>query len=349
MSMGKRHEDRYGRHGYRRDREQADDRGYMERAGDEVRSWFGDDQAERRRQMDEHRDREHDRRYGEHEGRYGSDWRRSDWNPGNWERDNWMRARDERSRGRWDQPGDERSRSDWDRANWNQSAWNRPENWRERDREQSMYRDRGSTWSADDGRMEFGGSSAAYGNYRDDRYGHRDDERYARWLENRAQEDRSEHRLQDRWRDERWRDDRGYDERWQEQRSQESRWGRGPKGYQRPDTRIHEDVCDRLTYSDVDAEGIEVSVANAEVTLSGTVRDRWDKRRAEDIVEEITGVRDVHNHIRVSRESRGIGQSEKSASDQPGTVLGVNPTTQSNITSTAPSASTPNTGGSRRS
>lgn len=39
----------YGR-GYR-----DDDRGFFERAGDEVRSWFGDDEAERRREMDERR------------------------------------------------------------------------------------------------------------------------------------------------------------------------------------------------------------------------------------------------------------------------------------------------------
>lgn len=39
-----------------------EDRGMFERAGDEVRSWFGDDDAERRRRMDERRDRTEDRR-----------------------------------------------------------------------------------------------------------------------------------------------------------------------------------------------------------------------------------------------------------------------------------------------
>jgi hypothetical protein len=33
-----------------------DDRGFFERAGDELRSWFGDDEAERRRDMDERQD-----------------------------------------------------------------------------------------------------------------------------------------------------------------------------------------------------------------------------------------------------------------------------------------------------
>lgn len=37
-----------------------DDRGFFDRAGDELRSWFGDEEAERRRRQDEERDR----RYG---------------------------------------------------------------------------------------------------------------------------------------------------------------------------------------------------------------------------------------------------------------------------------------------
>jgi len=61
-----------------------DDRGFFDRAGDEVRSWFGDEEAERRRNMDarydERNDRSDDRsRYGA--GSYGRDddyhqWRR---------------------------------------------------------------------------------------------------------------------------------------------------------------------------------------------------------------------------------------------------------------------------------
>jgi hypothetical protein len=53
----------YGSWGSERDRERSggdDDRGFMNRAGDEVRSWFGDDEAQRRREMDERRwEREH--------------------------------------------------------------------------------------------------------------------------------------------------------------------------------------------------------------------------------------------------------------------------------------------------
>jgi hypothetical protein len=80
--------------------------------------------------------------------------------------------------------------------------------------------------------------------------------------------------------------------------------GRGPKGYRRADERIEEDVNEALTDSpDLDASEIEVKVSNGEVTLSGTVTERWAKRTAEDIAERCSGVKDVRNEIRVQRES----------------------------------------------
>ncbi len=66
-------EDQYRNRDYRaRDRDYGpprsyddEDRGFFERAGDELRSWFGDDEAERRRRWDERlRERDDDRRYG---------------------------------------------------------------------------------------------------------------------------------------------------------------------------------------------------------------------------------------------------------------------------------------------
>jgi osmotically-inducible protein OsmY len=45
--------------------------------------------------------------------------------------------------------------------------------------------------------------------------------------------------------------------------------GRGPKGYQRSDQRVLEDVNDRLTeHPEIDANDIEVQVQNCEVTLA---------------------------------------------------------------------------------
>ena len=77
--------------------------------------------------------------------------------------------------------------------------------------------------------------------------------------------------------------------------------GKGPKGYKRSDERIKEDINDRLSDDPfVDASFIEATVTDGEVTLTGTVSDRSDKRRAEDIAEAISGVKNVENRIRVS-------------------------------------------------
>jgi len=87
---------------------------------------------------------------------------------------------------------------------------------------------------------------------------------------------------------------------------QEHHRGKGPKGYTRSDDRIREDVCDCLTDDPMlDAGEIEVQVKNGEVTLSGTVSDRLAKRHAEDMIERVSGVRDVQNHIRVKERDSG--------------------------------------------
>src|SRR4051812_38250282 len=81
------------------------------------------------------------------------------------------------------------------------------------------------------------------------------------------------------------------------------RSGRGPRDFQRADHRIFEDVCERLSDDDhVDASEIEVSVSNGEVTLAGRVRSRTSKRRATQIAEQVFGVRDVFNNIRIADE-----------------------------------------------
>lgn len=77
--------------------------------------------------------------------------------------------------------------------------------------------------------------------------------------------------------------------------------GRGPRGYRRSDERIHDDVCDRLTEdSRIDAFDIEVRVQNGEVTLSGNVKSRDEKRRAEDVAAAVRGVNDVTNELRLA-------------------------------------------------
>lgn len=78
--------------------------------------------------------------------------------------------------------------------------------------------------------------------------------------------------------------------------------GKGPKDYQRSDSRVREDVCDRLSDDDeVDASEIAVTVSAGEVILSGSVADRYSKRRAEHIAEAVRGVVDVQNHLSVRK------------------------------------------------
>ena len=76
--------------------------------------------------------------------------------------------------------------------------------------------------------------------------------------------------------------------------------GCGPRGYHRTDERILEDVCETMTDDgDLDASDIEVGVTAGEVTLSGTVATRSQKRLAEDIADGVSGVAEVHNRLRV--------------------------------------------------
>jgi len=107
--------------------------------------------------------------------------------------------------------------------------------------------------------------------------------------------------------------------------------GRGPKGYRRSDERIKEDVNDRLADDYyIDASDVEVMVMNTEVTLTGTVNSRADKRRAEDIAESVSGVTNVENRLRVKQGRYGdysststgssMGTGTSSVSGTPGTA-----------------------------
>lgn len=102
--------------------------------------------------------------------------------------------------------------------------------------------------------------------------------------------------------------------------------GRGPKGYKRADERIREDVCELLTRSEhLDASNIEVAVRDGTVTLSGAVQDRRSKRMAEDLSQDVSGVKDVQNQIRVdSGGSTTTGGVQVAQGSQTNT-LGLNP------------------------
>lgn len=76
--------------------------------------------------------------------------------------------------------------------------------------------------------------------------------------------------------------------------------GKGPAGYTRSSERILEDANERLMHDrGVDASGITVTCEGSDITLTGTVASRGEKRRAEDIVDDIAGVKHVQNNLRV--------------------------------------------------
>jgi hypothetical protein len=78
--------------------------------------------------------------------------------------------------------------------------------------------------------------------------------------------------------------------------------GKGPRNYKRSDDRIKEIVCDMLCDNpDIDASSIEVDVKNSEVILSGEVNEKYTKHLAEDLVQNVTGVSNVENRIRVNQ------------------------------------------------
>lgn len=241
--MHDRYDDRYRSDPYSSGRGFGRDRNFLERAGEEVRSWFGRDETDRPRAEERDRHRYESERYREHPD-YGWAADRSstrDWTPDRWERtDRWSGERGERKAGYGATAAASRTWDDRD------DRFVAPGDYRE--------------WT----RQGWGGTSRPTeprGIYEDDRgrvyqFAHTDDF-----------------------------------------------VGRGPKGYRRSDERIREDVCDRLTMDPhVDPSEMEVVVNNAEVTLSGVVNSRGEKRRAEDVIEQVSGVREVHNNLRVNRQ-----------------------------------------------
>ena len=124
-------------------------------------------------------------------------------------------------------------------------------------------------------------------------------------------------------------------ERRRERDRQLSHRGKGPKNYNRSDDRIKEDINDKLSDDPfIDASDIDVTVSNGEVTLTGTVDHRSTKRRAEDLAEAVSGVRNVENRIRVgSTASMVSGSGSSGLSGTMGTTSGTSTGTDSTSTS----------------
>jgi osmotically-inducible protein OsmY len=279
---------------HRRNYEDSDprrhDRNWADRARDEVRSWFGDDDSRRHRGNDERDDRHP----------YGGD-RTSRYDPAR----GYASYGDDRST-RWEGPRDDPRHADYGYPGASTGAYrtdDRPYHERFRYREDPPYdRDEpgryGGGWS---GRFRYPhGTDAARVYYRAAR-DQRDD--YQRWS---ADSDGAEWTEEGRGRDEgpSWgrRERGGYWRQYDRPLTQSPYYGRGPKDYQRPDDRVREEVCDAMTDDPLlDASEITVTVAHGEVTLTGSVTTRDQKRRAEDVAERISGVKDVTNQLRVAQ------------------------------------------------
>lgn len=271
--------------GYGRDRERDEDRIYgQDFGGDRDRS------SESRGIFS--RDDGSSRGYGVYGGSYGGgDMGRSDYGRGDQDRGY---GREDRVRGgsRW---------GDHDRGDRDRDVYGGGGSWRGSD-----YGSRSYGGGRGMGRGDFGRGSAGAGyGYGEGRghtgsYGPREDDRgfferagdeIASWFG----DDDAERRRQ--------RDARAGDDGAQHHR------GRGPRGYNRSDDRIREDVSDRLTDDPyIDASDIDVRVEKGEVTLTGHVDNRNAKRRAEDVAEAVSGVTHVQNNLRV-RERTGVGGS----------------------------------------
>jgi len=125
-----------------------------------------------------------------------------------------------------------------------------------------------------------------------------------------------------------------------EQDRRDDHSGRGPSNYTRSDERIREDANDALTQDwGVDASHVNVTVSSGEVTLDGTVDSREAKRRAEDAVERVSGVKHVQNNLRVKNRHESHSSSSSPWTSGTSSAAGV-PSTASSSSTGASNGST---------
>lgn len=157
------------------------------------------------------------------------------------------------------------------------------------------------------GRRSFADRNEARGDYRDRGYGGNESNERSWW-------DRTTDEVSS------WFGDEEAERRRESDRMQRGQYrGIGPRNYSRSDDRIREDVNDRLSDDPfVDATDVEVAVHNGDVTLTGTVDHRSSKRRAEDLAESVSGVKNVENRLRVVSASTTVsGINEPSRTPTP--------------------------------
>ena len=90
-----------------------------------------------------------------------------------------------------------------------------------------------------------------------------------------------------------------------ERREEQGRRGTnsGPRSRRKPDESLRQEIREILTADpELEATDIEVEVEGGAVTLRGAVVDSDARLLAEELVESLAGVREVHNRLRVERE-----------------------------------------------
>ncbi|NTS42513.1 BON domain-containing protein [Flavisolibacter sp. BT320] len=246
------------------------------------------------------------------------------------------------------------NRHDWNRRNMGDS-WSSDSGWNRRQQSSSNW--------GDNDRQDWGRGNVNTGNYDSDRqygnrgygsnYGNMNNDYNRDWSRNRnaGSYDR-DHRRDDN--DNWWErtkdkvsgwfsDDDDNNDR-DRNRPYSSHRGKGPSDYRRSQDRIREDICDRLTDDDrVDASNISVQIDSDAVILSGTVNSREEKRRAEDLVESVSGVRNVENRLRVGTTSGLASHDYTGTTDRVGGIGSESGTTNEIIRNVANDRSTDDT------
>jgi osmotically-inducible protein OsmY len=91
--------------------------------------------------------------------------------------------------------------------------------------------------------------------------------------------------------------------------------GRGPRGWTPSDSRLIEEVSERLMEDRLlDASQIEVSADGGIVTLAGEVPGASDVAHAEMLVRRTPGVREVHNRLSFRPGARAVDKPPREES-----------------------------------
>ena len=112
---------------------------------------------------------------------------------------------------------------------------------------------------------------------------------------------------------------------WTNEPLRDNRGRRGPRNYKRSDERISDDIHERFDrHPRIDSREVTIEVNDGDVTLKGQVHTRLEKRMIEEMAEDVFGVRNVQNLVRLQETSEphlGSGTSALNSNTNPGQRL----------------------------